>query len=90
MRTHMVETDNVLEILLRVVCGECATPFIQAAPAISVPSVSGPLLATLSPSSAHSSQQTHVSLAVLTMAYFSSSVAVPLSAFSWPQTYAIF
>jgi len=86
----MVETDNVLEILLRVVHGECATPFIQAAPAISVPSISGPLLTTLSPGSAHGLQQTHVSLAVLTMVYFSLSVAVPLSAFSWPQTYAIF
>ena len=65
VRTHMVETDNVLEILLRLVRGERATPFTQAAPAISAPSVSGPLLAALSPSSAHGSQQTHVSLAVL-------------------------
>ena len=65
VRTHMVETDNVLEILLRLVRGERATPFTQAAPAISAPSVSGPLLAALSPSLAHGSQQTHVSLAVL-------------------------
>jgi len=31
----MVETDNVLEILLCLVRGERATPFTQAAPAIS-------------------------------------------------------
>ena len=65
IRTHMVETDHVLEILLRLVRGERATPFTQAAPAISAPSVSGPLLAALSSGSAHGSQQTHVSLAVL-------------------------
>jgi len=67
VRTHMAETDNVLEILLRLVRGERATPFTQAAPAISVPSVAGPLLAALSPGSAHGPQQTHVSLAVLAM-----------------------
>jgi 20S proteasome subunit alpha 6 len=63
----MVETDHILEILLRLVRGERATPFTQAAPAISAPSVSGPLLAALSPGSAHGSQQTHVSLAVLAL-----------------------
>jgi hypothetical protein len=46
---------------------ERATPFTQAAPAISAPSVAGPLLAALSPGSAHGPQQTHVSLAVLAL-----------------------
>jgi hypothetical protein len=30
-RTHMAETDHILEILLRLVRGEHATPFTQAA-----------------------------------------------------------
>ena len=60
----MTETDNILEILLRLVRGERAT-YNQSAPAISAPSVSGPLLSALSPGSAHGAQQTHVSLAVL-------------------------
>ncbi|RDX53079.1 hypothetical protein OH76DRAFT_1343770 [Lentinus brumalis] len=63
LRTHMVETDNILEILLRLVRGERST-FTQNAP-ITAPSVSGPLLSALSPGSAHGAQQTHVSLAVL-------------------------
>ena len=63
LRTHMVETDNILEILLRLVRGERST-FTQSAP-ITAPSVSGPLLSALSPGSAHGAQQTHVSLAVL-------------------------
>jgi 20S proteasome subunit alpha 6 len=61
----MTDIDNVLEILLRLVRGERATPFSQSAPAISSPSVSGPLLSALVPGSAHGAQQTHVSLAVL-------------------------
>ncbi|KIJ70432.1 hypothetical protein HYDPIDRAFT_105152 [Hydnomerulius pinastri MD-312] len=67
LKTHMTEVDNLLEILLRLVRGERATPFSQTAPAISAPSISGPLLAALSQSSAHGAQQTHVSLAVLAM-----------------------
>lgn len=63
----MTELDNLLEILLRLVRGERATPFSHAAPAISAPSVSGPLLTALTPGSAHAAQQTHVSLAVLAM-----------------------
>lgn len=63
----MIETDNILEILLRLVRGERATPFSQTAPTISAPSVSGPLLSALSQGSAHGAQQTHVSLAVLAM-----------------------
>lgn len=69
LKTHMTEVDNLLEILLRLVRGERATPFSQTAPAISAPSISGPLLAAFSQSSAHGAQQTHVSLAVLAMFY---------------------
>jgi 20S proteasome subunit alpha 6 len=67
LKTHMVDMDNILEILLRLVRGERATPFAPTGPALSVPSVSGPLLSALSQGSAHGSQQTHVSLAVLAM-----------------------
>ncbi|KAH7931368.1 hypothetical protein BV22DRAFT_1124290 [Leucogyrophana mollusca] len=67
IKTHMSEIDNVLEILLRLVRGERATPFSQSTPAISAPSISGPLLTALSQGSAHGAQQTHVSLAVLAM-----------------------
>jgi hypothetical protein len=36
VRTHMADTDNILEILLRLVRGECATPFTgSTGPAIS-------------------------------------------------------
>jgi len=61
----MTETDNILEILLRLVRGERATPFSQSTPTVTAPSVSGPLLSALAQGSAHGSQQTHVSLAVL-------------------------
>lgn len=64
LRTHMTETDNVLEVLLRLVRGERAS-YSQSSSGISAPSVSGPLLSALSPGSAHGAQQTHVSLAVL-------------------------
>ena len=60
----MTETDNILEILLRLVRGERAS-FSQSTTVISAPSVSGPLLSALSQGSAHGAQQTHVSLAVL-------------------------
>lgn len=62
----MTETDNMLEILLRLVRGERATAF-QNAPSISAPSVSGVLASALTPGSAHGAQQTHVSLAVLAL-----------------------
>ncbi|KAL1946641.1 hypothetical protein VTO73DRAFT_14745 [Trametes versicolor] len=65
LRTHMTETDNILEILLRLVRGERST-FTQNAP-LAPPSVSGPLLSALTQGSAHGAQQTHVSLAVLAM-----------------------
>lgn len=64
VRTHMTESDNILEVLLRLVRGERAS-YSQSAPVISAPSVSGPLLSALSHGSAHAAQQTHVSLAVL-------------------------
>ncbi|KAG6819203.1 hypothetical protein H0H93_014376 [Arthromyces matolae] len=67
LKTHMTETDNILEILLRLVRGERATASYQSGPAISAPSISGPLLSALSQGSAHAAQQTHVSLAVLAM-----------------------
>ncbi|KAH7888058.1 hypothetical protein F5I97DRAFT_1952520 [Phlebopus sp. FC_14] len=67
LKTHMTESENLLEILLRLVRGERATPFSQTAPAISAPSIFGPLLTALTQSSAHGAQQTHVSLAVLAM-----------------------
>jgi 20S proteasome subunit alpha 6 len=65
IRTHMAETDHILEILLHLVTlvrGERTTPFTQAAPTISAPSVAGPLLAALSPGSAHGPQQMHTYL----------------------------
>ncbi|KAF9569392.1 hypothetical protein CPC08DRAFT_756999 [Agrocybe pediades] len=65
LKTHLTDIDNILEILLRLVRGERATAFSQSSPAISAPSVSGPLLSALGQGSAHSGQQTHVSLAVL-------------------------
>ena len=65
LKTHLTEIDNILEILLRLVRGERATAFSQSTPTISAPSVSGPLLSALTQGSAHGSQQTHVSLAVL-------------------------
>ena len=42
----MTETDNILEILLRLVRGERST-YTQTPSVISTPSVSGPLLAAL-------------------------------------------
>ncbi|KAJ7117299.1 hypothetical protein C8R43DRAFT_1036986 [Mycena crocata] len=63
LKTHLSEIDNILEILLRLVRGDRTSPSTQN-PA---PSLSGPLLAALSPSSAHAAQQTPVSLAVLAM-----------------------
>ncbi|KAF9263701.1 hypothetical protein L218DRAFT_980084 [Marasmius fiardii PR-910] len=64
VKTHLSETENLLEILLRLVRGERATAF-QSAATISNSSVSGPLLTALDQGTAHGPQQTHVSLAVL-------------------------
>jgi hypothetical protein len=44
LKTHMMETDNLLEILLRLIHGECAMPFLQSVPSISAPSNSGPTI----------------------------------------------
>ena len=63
LRTHMSETDNILEILLRLVRGERAS--VSQNTGVSAPNVSGPLLSAISQGSAHGAQQTHVSLAVL-------------------------
>ncbi|KAK7692559.1 hypothetical protein QCA50_004189 [Cerrena zonata] len=63
LRTHMSETDNILEILLRLVRGERAS--VSQNTGVTPPNVSGPLLSALSQGSAHAAQQTHVSLAVL-------------------------
>lgn len=78
IRTHLnSEPENVLEILLRLVRGERATPFTGSSSSASMASssISGPLLATLSSTPttgagsssnfAHGEKQTHVSLAVL-------------------------
>ncbi|EJD01269.1 uncharacterized protein FOMMEDRAFT_158400 [Fomitiporia mediterranea MF3/22] len=67
LKTHMTDADNVLEIFLRLVRGERATPFSQNASSISTPSIQGPLLAALDTSSPHAAQQTHVSLAVMAL-----------------------
>lgn len=73
------EQANILEILLRLVRGERATPFSGSSSSVSVnnASLSGPLLSALSSFTsnsggegggfAHGDQQTHVSLAVLAM-----------------------
>ncbi len=75
LKTHMTDPDNVLEILLRLVRGERATPFSQSGQSISPPSVSGPLLSA-SQGSAHGAQQTHVSLAVLAIFRMSAEYAM--------------
>ena len=64
LKTHMNDSENILEILLRLVRGERATPFSQSS-SISASSFTGPLLNAFNPNSYHASQQTHVSLAVL-------------------------
>ncbi|KAK1227430.1 hypothetical protein PQX77_009577 [Marasmius sp. AFHP31] len=64
VKTHLSETENLLEILLRLVRGERATPFMSSSN-ISGSSISGPLLTALDQGTAHGPQQTHVSLAVL-------------------------
>lgn len=63
----MTDSNNVLEILLRLVRGERATPFSQNGSVISSSSLAGPLLAAWDPTSPHNAQQSHVSLAVMAM-----------------------
>jgi 20S proteasome subunit alpha 6 len=72
----MSETDNILEILLRLVRGERATPFLQSTSPLSTPSVSGPLLSAISQGSAHAAQQSHVSLAVLAIFRMATEFAI--------------
>lgn len=67
LKTHMAESNNVLEILLRLVRGERATPFSQSGNVISASSLTGPLLAAWDTASPHAAQQSHVSLAVMAM-----------------------
>ena len=74
LKTHMTEPENILEILLRLVRGERATAFTQGS-SISQPSITGPLLAALNPESAHASQQTHVSLAVVALVHMAKEYA---------------
>ncbi|KLO07484.1 hypothetical protein SCHPADRAFT_836659 [Schizopora paradoxa] len=64
LKNHMTRPDNVLEIMLRLVRGERAA-LSQSTPQISAPSVTGPLLSAMEPTSYHAGQQTHVSLAVV-------------------------
>lgn len=64
----MSERNNMLEIFLRLVRGERATPgSFSAANTSSNLHLSGPLLTALSPSSPHAAQQTHLTLAVVAM-----------------------
>jgi 20S proteasome subunit alpha 6 len=64
----MDDSENVMEILLRLVRGDRSTPFsANANQSLSLTNLSGPLLTALRPNAAHSAQQTHVSLAVLAM-----------------------
>ncbi|KAJ6510140.1 hypothetical protein C8R47DRAFT_964628 [Mycena vitilis] len=65
LKTHLTEIDNVLEILLRLVRGDRTAPLALSAQG-STPTA-GPLLSALAPGSAHSAQQTPISLAVLAM-----------------------
>ena len=63
----MTDSNNVLEVLLRLVRGERATPFSQNGSVSSTSSLSGPLLAAWDPASPHAAQQSHVSLAVIAL-----------------------
>ncbi|KAK7061459.1 proteasome subunit alpha type 1 [Favolaschia claudopus] len=64
LKTHLAETDNILEILLRLVRGDRTAPLALSMQS-STPALTGPLLSALTPGSAHAGQQTPVSLAVL-------------------------
>lgn len=70
----MIDHDNILEILLRLVRGERATPFASAPSATNV--TAGPLIAAITPGSSHGSQQSHVSLAVLAMVQMAREYAI--------------
>ncbi|KAJ7283497.1 hypothetical protein C8J57DRAFT_1432583 [Mycena rebaudengoi] len=61
LKTHLTETDNILEILLRLVRGDRSGAQPSQA---NTQTIAGPLLSALTPGSAHGAQQTPVSLAV--------------------------
>ena len=63
--TYLVEPDNILEILLRLVRGERATCFPASARVSQASNVSSSSMATLERPPVPGAQQTHVSLAVL-------------------------
>lgn len=69
-----MDPDNILEILLRLVRGERAAPFSSTPSATNVSA--GPLIAAITPGSAHGSQQSHVSLAVLAIVQMAREYAV--------------
>lgn len=72
----MSESDNMLEILLRLVRGERATPIsFSNTTTSSNLHLSGPLLTALSPNSPHASQQTHLTLAIVAMVRMAESFA---------------
>lgn len=63
----MTDSNNVLEVLLRLVRGERATAFSQNGNVSSASPLSGPLLAARDSASPHAAQQNHVSLAVIAL-----------------------
>ncbi|KAF8520061.1 hypothetical protein JB92DRAFT_2896025 [Gautieria morchelliformis] len=76
VKTHMCESGNMLEILLRLVRGERATPIsFSNTTSSSNLHLSGPLLTALSPNSPHASQQTHLTLAIVAMVRMAESFA---------------
>ncbi|KAF8528912.1 hypothetical protein BU17DRAFT_60665 [Hysterangium stoloniferum] len=76
VKTHMSESDNLLEILLRLVRGERATPLpFSNVSSSSNLHLTGPLLTALSPGSTHASQQTHLTLAIVAMVRMAESFA---------------
>ncbi|GJJ07395.1 hypothetical protein Clacol_001597 [Clathrus columnatus] len=79
IKTHMSESDNLLEILLRLVRGERATPLSFSNNNVLSTSnlhLSGPLLTALSPNSPHAGQQTHLTLAIVAMVRMAESFAL--------------
>ena len=69
----MTETDNILEILLRLVRTERA--YAQSTQTSTVSNVSGPLLNALSQGWAHAEQQNHITLSVLSIFRMASEYA---------------
>ncbi|KAL1732718.1 hypothetical protein EV714DRAFT_270348 [Schizophyllum commune] len=67
LKVHMSDSDNILEILLRLVRGERATNNTQKPDGVAPHNLSGPLLAAHNEHSAHAKEQTHVSLSVIAL-----------------------